>query len=720
MAYDPSRGVSPAAACVIRKILVAAATAAGRRVLRKVTGSSIRVPECSPASYRSIARGSRVSRFPAARPWTSPALGGKMSTGFGGLAMTPKKADAPGQGLFRSDEPSTRDDLDRGTYVNALGRLILGCPTPIVVGIYGGWGVGKSSLMLQIQKAVEGDGVKTVWFEPWLHQFDDNPVIALLQKMAVDFDKETVEEVKSTLIKIALALGSSVTKRALGLSFKDFETIEQRVEGELFNVRSTRIRLREEIERLIDNVSGRSKRIVFFIDDLDRCLPKHMIRVLEALKLYLDIEGCVYVLGVDDDVVRKGIAQEYQALDIDDRNYLEKIIQIPFRIPPIPGETAEPYIAGLLPMEARDIAEYLAPALGENPRKVKRFVNNFVLNLELAQPLQKEEGSNWIDVTAALLLVQHRRILLWNKIAANPPYYDELCRQAQAAHSERTKAEAEERTQQVADEILRDDTVLQRVLDRVGPARGIKIEALVSMSGVVGASVRDKRALAIEPEMVPIEPGTFIMGSEDEDSEKPPHEVTIGYRFALGKYPVTFAEYDAFCEATGREKPDDNGWGRERRPAINVSWQDATAYVEWLSEATGKPYRLPTEAEWEYCCRAGTTTEYSCGDEITEKDANVGGQVHWTTEVGAYTANPWGLHDMHGNVWEFVEDVWHENYKGAPDDGSAWTEGGDQSSRVLRGGSWDKRRDYARSANRIRFLVGLRSYAFSFRVARTL
>jgi formylglycine-generating enzyme required for sulfatase activity len=196
--------------------------------------------------------------------------------------------------------------------------------------------------------------------------------------------------------------------------------------------------------------------------------------------------------------------------------------------------------------------------------------------------------------------------------------------------------------------------------------------------------------------------------------------VTVGARFSIGKYPVTFAEYDAFCEATGRQKPDDWGWGRERQPVVNVSWEDAKAYVEWLSETSGKPYRLPSESEWEYCCRAGTTTKYSCGDEITEKDANFGEKVGKTTEVGAYPANPWGLHDMHGNVWEWVEDVWRENYDGAPDDGSAWTEGGDQGGSVLRGGSWFDRPYDCRSACRIWDRIRYQVDKSGFRVARTL
>ena len=138
---------------------------------------------------------------------------------------------------------------------------------------------------------------------------------------------------------------------------------------------------------------------------------------------------------------------------------------------------------------------------------------------------------------------------------------------------------------------------------------------------------------------------------------------------------------------------------------INVSWWDAQAYCEWLAKETGQSYRLPSEAEWEYACRAGTTTRYSFGDAISDKNANYGSKVGKTTEVSSYPANPWGLYEMHGNVWEWVEDVWHGRYKGAPADGAAWTDGeGKEASgvRINRGGSWNNDPRICRSACRSR------------------
>ena len=150
---------------------------------------------------------------------------------------------------------------------------------------------------------------------------------------------------------------------------------------------------------------------------------------------------------------------------------------------------------------------------------------------------------------------------------------------------------------------------------------------------------------------------------------------------------------------------------------INVSWEDAQAYADWLSKKTGQSYRLLSEAEWEYVCRAGTTTRYSWGDDLpTPEQANF--NVGKATEVGSYPANPWGLHDMHGNVWEWVEDCGNESYDGAPTDGSAWTSG--DYCRVLRGGSWYFDQGSLRSASRYNRFPGLRLNIFGFRVARTL
>ena len=229
------------------------------------------------------------------------------------------------------------------------------------------------------------------------------------------------------------------------------------------------------------------------------------------------------------------------------------------------------------------------------------------------------------------------------------------------------------------------------------------------------------------PEMVVIPAGSFKMGCVSgrscTNAERPVHEVTIK-SFALSKYEVTFEEYDVFTDATGRERADDRGFGRGRRPVINITWDDAVAYTAWLSEQTGKNYRLPSEAEWEYAARAGTATRYSWGNNLGHNRANCNGcGSQWDNEmsapVGSFEANAWGLHDMHGNVWEWTQDRYNNRYVGAPNDGSAW-EVGDSTARVVRGGAWYLEGYFLRSPARDQHRTFAGSLYVGFRVAQSL
>ena len=245
--------------------------------------------------------------------------------------------------------------------------------------------------------------------------------------------------------------------------------------------------------------------------------------------------------------------------------------------------------------------------------------------------------------------------------------------------------------------------------------------------------IRDKLSDGSKgPKMVIIPAGSFVMGSPKSEAgrgidEGPQHKVNI-QSFALGKYEVTFDEYDKFVETINGKKPDDIGWGRGQRPVINVSWNDAKAYAKWLSDQTGKQYRLPTEAEWEYGARAGTTTRYNWGDNIdcskARYDSHYGKceNQRSTDKVGSFPANPFGLFDVHGNVWEWNQDCYKNSSKGALNDGSAResASGIRCDYRVLRGGSWGNGPQGVRSANRDRSTYDYRSGIVGFRLARTL
>jgi formylglycine-generating enzyme required for sulfatase activity len=236
-----------------------------------------------------------------------------------------------------------------------------------------------------------------------------------------------------------------------------------------------------------------------------------------------------------------------------------------------------------------------------------------------------------------------------------------------------------------------------------------------------------RSAVGSKDVMASIPAGAFIMmgaAPDEQDAspnEYPQHEVSIS-AFELGVSVVTFEEYDGFCDATGRELLGDVGWGRERRPAINVSWEDAHVYCQWLNDWTGERFRLPSEAEWEHACRAGTATPWSVDggeaqlSEYAWFSRNSAGMTH---PVGEKRPNAFGLYDMHGNVWEWCADAWNDNYNNAPSDGAAWLTG-DPSLRVLRGGSWSDRPQILRSAYRIRNSPSSRDSSSGFRVARTV
>jgi len=254
------------------------------------------------------------------------------------------------------------------------------------------------------------------------------------------------------------------------------------------------------------------------------------------------------------------------------------------------------------------------------------------------------------------------------------------------------------------------------------------------------------------PELVLLPTGRFQMGSPEHERkiamaagsqqgwlarELPQHWVGMERPIAMGRHPVLVEEWEQFVRATDWRPSGEVDWRAPgfaqtgRHPVVGVNWFDAIRYLRWLSEMTGQRYRLPSEAEWEYACRAGTRSAFNCGDTISPEQANYDGNFTYnggprgayrrgTTPAAMFAPNPWGLYDMHGNVWEWVQDVVHDNYEGAPLDGSAWETGGDQARRILRGGSWLYNPRYLRSALRNGFSAVLSNDIVGFRVVREL
>jgi len=222
-------------------------------------------------------------------------------------------------------------------------------------------------------------------------------------------------------------------------------------------------------------------------------------------------------------------------------------------------------------------------------------------------------------------------------------------------------------------------------------------------------------------EWIEIPAGTFMMGSPASEvnrkSDEIQHPVTLS-AFRISRYQITFEQYDLFCEAVKKEKPIDEGWGRKNRPIIHVNWFDATAFAEWMG------CRLPTEAEWEYACRAGTTTPFSTGENLTTAQANYNGNFPYhnypkgifrarTVPVGSFDPNPWGLYDMHGNVWEWCND-WYDNFPSTEQTDPAGPESG--TFRIFRGGGWRNYAQLCRSAFRYKYFPDHRHFNIGFRL----
>jgi formylglycine-generating enzyme required for sulfatase activity len=309
----------------------------------------------------------------------------------------------------------------------------------------------------------------------------------------------------------------------------------------------------------------------------------------------------------------------------------------------------------------------------------------------------------------------------------------EVARRAAAAEAARKAAVEEAARRVAAEETARKAAAAaaaarkaaEKAAAEADAAEAARKAADSKAAGTKPSAVKTFKDCSACPEMIALPAGSFTMGSKSGDvSEAPPHRVKIGYSFAVSRFEITAAEWKAcFTDGGCEYRPKRKGM-TATSPVHNLSWLDARQYVKWLSKKTGKKYRLPSEAEWEYAARAGTKTAYWWGNAVGEGNANCkncGGD--WNRKrpavVDSYDANPFGLQGMNGSVWEWVADCWFDTYKGAPNNGSA-RDRKDCQSRVLRGGSWRNDASYARSAGRFAYDHDVRYVLNGFRVVRSM
>ena len=704
------------------------------------------------------------------------------------------------------DQWTDKDALDFTPYVETLADIIQTGNTPLTIGVFGTWGSGKTSLMKMVKNQLPND-FTLAWFDAWKYDKEEtlwrafllNVLLAVEDKSG---ETEALKKLKTMLyrgleiekaggVTIDLAkLGARVAEGAIqiGLSFipplasladlaKELQksgkgSVESGFEDAIWRER-TKIyveqvrsleQFQEKFATLIQSYIS-PNRLVVFVDDLDRCLPEKSIQVLEAIKLFLDVKDCVFVLGVDQDVIARGIEMKYQEFrgkadiespprfTIEGIKYLEKIIQLPFQIPPVEQADMGNFVHGLsAEWPHEECPKIFAEGLGNNPRMIKRTVNTFLMLSKLADKretkLQKQVKPMRLAKVVAIQAVHPD---LYNFLLREEPrYLRELEEYFRSESAQERKTEKEELTGEKTATRVEPPPALVPFLSQRGIAAvrrilllhklevpdanfsGLPIEQLKlyftltrNAEAPQATPVVEAARLVFEPQMIPIPAGKFLMGSTQEQArqaikdgaekdwvkqEQPHHTVELS-EYSIGKYPITNREYQEFVRDAKYKPP--RGWDGDQFPAekgghpvVNVSWEDALAYSKWLSEKTGKQYRLPTEAEWEKAARGEDGRLYPWGNEFDPNKANTReASIGDTTDVGKFSRqgdSPYGCADMAGNVWEWCNDWFDENeYKGRADKSVKDPQGPQKGEfRVLRGGSFGNDHGNARCADR--------------------
>lgn len=725
------------------------------------------------------------------------------------------------------DLPTDKDALDFQPYVETLVDVCKTAITPLTIGVFGTWGSGKTSLMKMVQKGLP-EKYTAAWFDAWKYDKEETLWRAFLLSVlaavrinvqegeptedldyletmlyrAVDIEK--AGGVTIDLAKLGGKMAQGVVK--LGLSFipggtvlSEFvnkvqelgaesltDDITDAIQREQTKIHIEQVKFLEQFQdkfrTLVEqHVTRDGGRLVVFVDDLDRCLPEKAIEVLEAIKLFVDEPGCVFVLGLDQDVIARGIEMKYKELGekqardgkekftIQGMRYLEKIIQLPFQIPPVEQNDMGEFVEGLTtdwPHE--ECPNVFAVGLGDNPRQIKRTVNVFLMLWNLAEKRkEKLQGQIKPIRLAKVVAIQSIHPELYDLLKETPRFLRELeeyYRQENQQSVERTDRKGlhdlvpVDETEQESIQKIEPPPALANFVSRPAIRQvlilhspelpeanfaGLKPDelrlyfTLTRRAEAPQAEPASTPRHAFEPQMVRIPPGKFLMGSSPEQAEhaikdgankdwiereQPQHEVELP-EYSIGKYPVTNREYQAFIKDKGFKPPE--GWDGNQYPAekgdhpvVNVSWHDANTFCKWLGEKTGKAYRLPTEAEWEKAARGEDGRTWPWGNEFGGGNSNTAEmEIGDTSSIGQFSPqgdSPFGCVDMIGNVWEWTSTL----DKAYPYQGDNERESPKITGlRILRGGSFNYLRNYARCAYRLWNNTNTFLWYYGFRVA---
>ena len=664
-----------------------------------------------------------------------------------------------------SDQPADQDRLNFAPYATTLAEIIAdrGTRTPLTIGVFGGWGRGKTSLMLMVRRWLSEHQdsdfpVRTVWFNAWLYSREQALWRALISRvlegargfelgeLALDrlrqLEARLYRAMETTCGSLTLPPGMApgqasvalpapagleLLRRQMERGGEDSERLETLIDDvEVSQALTRRDQIaalddfRSQFEEISTDCIVPHGRLAVFVDDLDRCLPDKAVEVLEAVKLFLDVPGCVFVMGVDRAVIEEGITVRYSdyETELDGARYLEKIIQIPFSLPPVLPEAVEEYVrketASNLPDERCETV--FSVGLEPNPRRIKRTLNIFLLLWRLAQ--NREELHDVIKPVrlAKIVIIQQYHPRLFALLTEGGHYLIDLERRFREAGEERPEAmkeRAEEPARAKGETVsagpLRDFLgrgLLRDLLTCTAPDEAaanfagpqgltpaeVQEYVYLTRSTVEEKEVEEEAArLPFEPQMVTIPEGPFLMGTPESEVEElakladvkedtirrevPQHEVTLE-EYAIARYPVTNAEFDRFIQDGGYDNPEywteagwkrkesdgwtqprhweDEKWNDPSQPVVGVSWYEALAYCRWLSARSGREYRLPSEAQWEKAARGTDGRRYPWGDEWDPEHCN-------NKESGPGRTTPVGQYpegDSPSGVGEMVGQVW--------------------------------------------------------------
>jgi formylglycine-generating enzyme required for sulfatase activity len=692
-------------------------------------------------------------------------------------------------------------------YATTFARLIASptTRTPLVVGLSGKWGSGKTTLLKLLRAKLDTTDqpwppdltkipflnsktetakdirrCRTVWFNAWKYADEDSLLAALIRTILSEMARGDWKD-KLT----GAALNKFFPRRDVLATFLGMFKFKLGDAGFEPDVNATKTEtpfarnaaffddFNEAFDQLLAAwVHGTldAKRIepekgvlAVFIDDLDRCLPAKTVQVLEAIKLFLDKTGAVFVIGADDDIIGSAVEVHYQNQKINGlsaKDYLEKIFQLRFALPPLAVEQMGDYMTGIgLKEDLRSSLDLIFAATETNPRQIKTFVNYLEVSWAILQNSGQAEGVSREDFTRWLALTRvapefcdHLRERVTKEIRLKfindaVQWATGLDTQAFAEREENAfllrtfrEYESNQRLRRVLKQLAFSEKVNADVLEGFifwSAAAAPLVEGPVSKMPPITGELRatlegvvvDARG-RVSPTAeywITIPAGKFVMGSKPDsklagDDEKPQHTVDIPYDYLIARTLVTNAQFREFAEARQLDwkpgVPDDH-------PAVEVSWHNAQDYCAWLTEKMrqsgglkeSEVVRLPTEAEWEKAARGEYGNEWPWGNEWDASKCNSAeSKTGGTTPVGQYSPagdSPYGVADMVGNMWEWCSSL-YKPYPYRSDDGREDVKA--DGERAVRGGSWVNNRRYARCAYRYRLVPDSFDYGFGFRV----